>query len=29
MKKILEESIDFSKIGNYKKEDIRFEMKKL
>ena len=28
MKKILEESIDFSKIGNYKKEDIRFEMKK-
>ena len=28
MRKILEESIDFSKIGNYKKEDIKFEMKK-
>ena len=24
MKKILEESIDFSKIGNYKKEDIKY-----
>ena len=28
MKEILESSIDFSKLGNYKKEDIEMETKK-